>query len=246
MRADDIRPVFALVAILSLPNRPLPSTVSFPSASRSWRQAINERPLPDDSRAREARLSKNKRYGGGKCDLTVERDQRCFFIEQWPATLPAIPLDESDLVVVGQVTDTAAYLSSDRTHVYTEVEVRLEEVLKTSADSGTVAGGSVVLDRIGGSIKLRTGQIVSDDSRIASLGMPRTGSRCVFFARKIHKNKDLSLIRVYELRDGRVLTISEDGGARQYSPINPVSSASDLERESAFLAKLRNQLGHVN
>lgn len=53
------------------------------------------------------------------------------FIEHYaPRMLPAIPLKESGIVFVGNVLKVQPYLSENRTHVYTEMIFRVEDLFK--------------------------------------------------------------------------------------------------------------------
>lgn len=50
----------------------------------------------------------------------------------WDVRLPAFPIDQSSAILIGKVTSAAAYLSPDRTNVYSEFEVDVEQVFNSS------------------------------------------------------------------------------------------------------------------
>jgi hypothetical protein len=165
-----------------------------------------ESPSPNPNE-REARRAKNTRYNTGGIDLTVERseDSEVFFEQVWPA-VDFIPAAESALVVIGRVTKVQPYLSSDRSRIYTEITIAVDDVLKQDHDKRVTANKTVLIDRLGGALKLKTGRIVRDEIQIDNLGNLKLSRRYVVFARAINKGNDISLIKSYELVDGKVFT----------------------------------------
>src|SRR5271165_377406 len=150
-------------------------------------------PAPEHQKVHTARLAKNTRYNGGVCDLLTKTvDQLC--IDQvWPRALPVIPLRESDFALLGQVENLKPYLSADRTHIYTEITLKIEEAFKSPLNSKIPNGRSLVIDQIGGAITLPSGQVVHDSTRVDFLGRTHVGVRYALFAKRIHDGKDLSL-----------------------------------------------------
>jgi hypothetical protein len=64
-----------------------------------------------------------------------------------------LPAAFSDTIVVGRLKAAQAYQSNDRTAIYTESTIEVEQV---ASQQGThaVVGGNIVLDQVGGSIEL--------------------------------------------------------------------------------------------
>jgi hypothetical protein len=189
----------------------------------------DEAPLPQDREEREARMAKNIRYNGGRCNITT---QDCFFESVYPTGLPLIPSKESAVAFVGQVTHMQSYLSDDKTRIYTETTFYVEEVFKNPTNFRFSSDRTLVIDRNGGAIRLHSGQIVRDSTRDGFLGRPQVGMRYVFFATSIHDGRDFSMVRGYELRDGKVFRLTEDG--RPSASLVP-----DLPQEQTFLQAVR-------
>ena len=158
---------------------------------------------------REARLAKNLRYNGGGCDLTQGED--CFMEQYEPRALPLIPLAEGAIAFKGQVVKMQYYLSADRTHVYTEATWKVDEMFKQPKDFKLSSDEIIITDQIGGAIKLHSGRIARDNTRDGFMGKPHIGGRYVVFLQTIHKGEDLTMIRAYELRNGNVFKLTEDG-----------------------------------
>lgn len=208
----------------------LSQTAIAESAKEQESDVADERSFSQGPQEREARLAKNKRYNGGGCDLT--RGQDCFFEIVEPGGLPQIPLEESTIAFVGQVLGTQPYLSEDRTHIYTETTFRVEELFKRPANFALPSDKALVVDRIGGAIRKRSGQLVRDGTRSGFIGKPRAGVRYVLFANSVHGGKDFLMMQGYELRDGKVFILTEDG-----SP--GTALISNLPEEQAFLEAIR-------
>jgi hypothetical protein len=98
------------------------------------------------------------------------------------------------------------YLSADRSRIYTEITIRVDEVLKQDRASRISVNKTLVIDRLGGVLRLRTGQVVRDDVQIDNLGVTQLGKRYVLFAHNANNGSDVSLMNSCELIDGEVFT----------------------------------------
>ncbi len=203
----------------------------------------DETPLPEDSKERDARLSKNARYNGGGCDLTQGED--CFMEQYEPRGLPLIPLAEGAIAFMGRVSKIQPYLSADRTHVYAETTWKVDELFKQPKDFKLSSDGMIITDQIGGAVKLRSGRIATDNTRNGFMGKPYVGGRYVVFLEMIHRGEDLTLIRAYELRDGKVFKLTEDGTPGSVVLSNKPNQPDSLSSEETFLQAVRSRSGRV-
>lgn len=202
--------------------------------------SVNDTPATEGQKQRTARSAKNTRYNGGVCDLVAATPDRVCVNQTWPRGLPLIPVKESDIAVLGQVASMQPYLSTDRTQIYTEITVRVEEVFKAPSNFKLTRDKAIVIDQAGGSIKMPSGQVIHDGTRVDFLGRTLAGNRYVLFAKRIHHGKDLTLIRGYELRDGRVLKLSEDGSPGDVLVSSVPGTADAPSQEGEFLRSVRN------
>jgi hypothetical protein len=122
---------------------------------------------------------------------------------------PAIPASTSDAVVTGTVKEVNAYISSDRTTVYSEVTLNIEEVLKEDPRYPLVSGLTLSAERPGGAVRFPSGKIL----RRGRLGrnIPEAGRRYLLFLKYNEDVKDFSIVTGYQLLDNRVLPL--DGTA---------------------------------
>jgi len=118
---------------------------------------------------------------------------------------PGIPASNSDAVVTGTVNDVNAYLSTDRTTVYSEVTLNIEEVLKEDPRYPLIQGFTLAAERSGGAVRFPSGKIL----RRGELGrnIPQAGRRYLLFLKYNEDGKDFSIVTGYELADNHVLPL---------------------------------------
>jgi hypothetical protein len=202
-------------------------------------QPLEALPAPDGQKARTARLAKNTRYNGGVCDLKARTPDQLCIDQVWPRALPVIPVKESAFALLGQVEKLQPYLSTDRTHIYTEITVRIEDAFTGPSNSKSTSGRTVIIDQIGGTITMTSGQVIHDGTRVDFLGRTHVGGRYILFAKRIHHGKDLTLIRGYELREGRVFKLTADGNPGDVLVSSIAGAASIPFEEKAFIQAVR-------
>lgn len=124
-------------------------------------------------------------------------------IVHWWVGLSALPVEKSDAIVIGTITTREAYLSDDETKIYTEYEIKIEEVLKDSNDSLKI-NDVVPFIRYGGSVRFKSGKI--QKYKIRGHGILKKNHRYLMFLNK-HNGVDLFILTGYELSGNKVIPI---------------------------------------
>ena len=169
---------------------------AFPTAD------FNE-PEASDPKANQLKVEKRKRYDNvlnlvstkpspGEAESITTADG--FF------NFPALPVQESDVVVSGVVVESTAHLSDNKKGVFSEFKIAVQSVFKTT-NKEIFEGSLVTADRIGGYVKYPNGQTVL--CRIIGLNMPHIGSRYLFFI-ATKKRPDYTILTAYELTSAGV------------------------------------------
>jgi hypothetical protein len=156
---------------------------------------------------------------------------------------PAIPASSSDAVVTGTINDVNAYISTDRTTVYSEVTLNIEEVLKQDPSYPLVAGLTLSAERPGGAVRFPSGKIL----RRGNLGrnIPEAGRRYLLFLKYNEDGKDFSIVTGYQFLDNRVLPL--DGTADIDKGRNgPPFGAYERNRGAEVSAFLKNVRSVIN
>lgn len=157
------------------------------------------------------RWFKNNRYDNHGM-VESEIDPRAAYVEREPTErISDIPAGESDLVVEGTVTDSAAFLSNDKGAVYSEITVRISDVLKETSDVSLKIGDSIVTERFGGRVKYPNGQIVR--YRFVGQGSPAKGKNYLFFLSRAEQG-NYNILTAYELQGNKVQAL--DGSRINY------------------------------
>ena len=228
--------VVAGTIILAVVRHPKPTpTATASQKNRDDYKKVNERfptvdykdeqDLPDPEKNAK-RKEKQKRYNDG--DLVASQvepgvDEAALTLEPH-FTFPALPVAESEIVVVGTIQSAQAHLSESKRNVFSEFTLTVEDVLKSKIQ-GVAQGSVLTIDRVGGHVKYPNGQRVL--YRITSLNMPQIGGRYLLFLTSKHNNEDLSILTAYQLTANGAIPIDELNDA---ASLTGVSEADILQR----------------
>jgi hypothetical protein len=123
-----------------------------------------------------------------------------------------LPVDKSDLVIEGSVVNSEAFLSNDKSGVYSEFTISVSRVLKIRSDL-SVVDDTVVAERLGGRVRYSSGKIVR--YTVGNEGSPVKGERYLFFLREAAQG-NYRILTAYELQGNRVFALdSSKINARQ-------------------------------
>lgn len=144
--------------------------------------------------------------------------------------------------MIGETTDAQAYLSNDKSGVYTEFTVRVDEILKNDITAPLIVGETVAAQREGGRVRFPSGRVQRYRTHYQHL--PRAGRRYVLFLKRNDDGQAYYIRTGYELRVGHVHPL--DG-------VNMNKGASELPQfaayknadEATFLRALRDAVDNA-
>lgn len=192
-----------------------------------------------DPKTRALRTAKGERYAKHVKGLIADREtnQGMILTFRYIQTLPAFPVGGSAFIASGEVVDAQAYLSDDKTGVYSEFSIRIEEVFKNDSSNPGFPGSLVVAQRYGGRVRFPSGRVTFYGNR--DQGMPRPGGRYVFFLER--NDQQYSILTAYELSSGRVYPL--DGRNKpSRGRDNSVMDAYENTEATRFLSDLQQAL----
>ena len=165
-------------------------------------------PLNLDDKAKRRGRNKRHDHESGESIKEAPYPVERLWSAHWARGIPAIPASQSDVILTGTVLSSHAYLSADKTGVYSEFEITAEEILKGAEK---IVNPAVSVERFGGAVHFPTGII--QKYRTSGQGMPRQGRRYVWFLKKIDQDDDFSILTAYEIRGDRIVPL--DGSSQQ-------------------------------
>lgn len=142
--------------------------------------------------------------------------------------LPAFPLAQSSLVVVGQIMDGRAYLSTDKSGVYSSFTVQVNEILKNASTLSLTTGSVIEAERQGGRVRFPSGRLhlfVVD-----RLDMPQVGLRYLLFLQNGMDDPTFRIVSGYELKDGKVSALDDLPNSKTYENVDELTFLSQIRK----------------
>lgn len=199
----------------------------FPIADR----ATSEPSTPVE---RTKKNNKEKKYG--KYKDTIGPGVTVASIHyHWPPGFPTLPVEQSDAVVIGEVTDAKAHVTNDESTVYSEFNVQIVKVLKDDNRMPLSPGGAIVAERPGGRVRYPSGHI--SQFSLTGWGMPRPTRQYVLFLTKNNDDQSYHIVTGYELRNGHIFPLD-----RTTSSETDFDSYINMD-EAAFFKQLNGIAG---
>jgi hypothetical protein len=192
--------------------------------------------VPDQDR----RQLRERRYKGAYPEIKDPADSdptgpakaTIYVIKDYADKMDPLPASRSVAVVIGTVLSSKAYVSKDRTYVYSDFQVREDEVLKQDPQTSLVVGGRMVASRGGGTIHFPSGR--TNDYVNHGEGMPAIGSQYLFFLVKPNipePEYEVIIGGAYELRNGTV------------HPLDDFNMEFENTSEAELISKVRTATG---
>jgi hypothetical protein len=123
---------------------------------------------------------------------------------------PGIPVSVVTAVVIGTVLGGNSFISKNHTAVYSDYQVRIDEILKQGPTATLAVGDEVVASRAGGAIHFPSGH--RTNFLMHGHGLPEIGSQYVLFLWKTVPNQpvyEIGFDSGYQLKNGRVYALDE-------------------------------------
>ena len=142
---------------------------------------------------------------------------------------PALPINESDVILIGQVLSGKAHRSENKRGIFSEFEVRVDEVLK--GRDPRVTEQTIIVERTGGFLKYPNGRKVL--FFVQGYGVPAVGTRNVLFLKVA--GKGFQIVTVYELSPGGVIPLDRGNQFQRFQG----------EHEAHFISNLRESIANA-
>ena len=254
MRENRLRTNALIVVLLTIPLLALTMGQSEKRANAPKEAEDKQLPVvdfdteePTDAEARAQRREKASRYdrfGSRTIGDAPETSNRIVFkwTTHWYKDLSALPLADSDTIIIGKVTQAQAHLSNDKTGIYSDFRIQVEEVLKDGVNPSGAVGSVISAERYGGVVRFRSGSIQRFE--VNGQGMPRVGDRYLLFLKRLDQKSNFSIVTGYDVS---TQTVSPLDGAEveEGTQIFPFDKYRGFD-VSAFLDSVRTEVSKMN
>ena len=164
-----------------------------------------DNPSTADRIDKNARKLKGVRYEKGMIPRDPHPRVGEIIVEpEWRSGFSDLPADRSDVIVEAVVGDSKAFLSEDKTGVYSEFTILVSKVLKVPPSISVNLGDAIIAERFGGRVRYSSGKIIR--CRIARQGVPIVGKRYLFFLAKSDQDS-YKLLTAYEIQGKKVFAL---------------------------------------
>jgi hypothetical protein len=184
-------------------------------SKRNFPVADFDAPEETDPTKKRERQGKSKRYddSGFVAKESSPDATETVFHTAWYEDVPPLPVSQSSTVVTGVVVSSEAHLSNDKSGIYTEFVVEVNEVLKS--ENGHVAAGSKIgIDRPGGLVRYPGGH--KRLYRFSQMNMPAVGREYIFFLKAPEQFQNYDLLTAYELSPQGVIPLDSVHSFQKY------------------------------
>lgn len=223
----------AVIAILNFSNISIAQHVQ-ENGNLNYKDStmMRAKPLAGQEQDETKRLLREKRSNRNNLrnsrDLLARED--AYFYSRISGANPytSIPINESDLVLVGKVVDSQPYFASNNGSIYSEFSVSIEQILKNSGSRRLTYGDLVIAEREGGAITLPNGRTIR--YLVSGIGaLPDEGNRYVLFLKQNSDDVDYSILVGYEIGTEGIISLSQDGtrhsGKTEFAFIDEIEEA---------------------
>jgi hypothetical protein len=170
-------------------------------------------PEPTDPVERAKRRAKGKHYDNGH--ISPRPTTHSSGLEsEWDLVVADFPVQQSNVVVIGKTLNGGAFMSPDKTGVYTEVSLKIEDVLYKDEDT-SINDQTIAISRTGGVVRYPTGE--ESLFLIVGQNMPTLDKRYLFFLKSIPNTDGFEILTGYELSSSGVLALDNPMKFRQYN-----------------------------
>lgn len=127
-------------------------------AKRAFPTADINEPDSDDSVKGRAKKEKRQRFDAWQFVWSKPESwiAESVLSSEGYLDFPALPVNESDIILIATVSSSEAHISENKKGVFSEFKLVVESVLKTNQDF--TQGSVLTVDRVGGYVKYQNGQ----------------------------------------------------------------------------------------
>ena len=195
------------------------------------------------SNSNSSRKAKSKKYNKNNVlNPNITEDEIQMSSYDWATGLSPLPVEKSQIVIIGKVVDAQAHLSENEKSVYSEFKIEIKKVLKNNEQISFEEDKYITVEREGGVVQYPSGYKTL--FAVQGQQMPVVGQEYVFFITNEfpiigRQENDLYLITAYELKNGLVFPLDYPGAGT-----HSLARVYNGKAESFFMDELLKSLSN--
>jgi hypothetical protein len=186
----------------------------------------------------QSRINKNAQYDNSRFVVSEPSPNTGEFIRsEGERSISDIPIEKSTVILEGQVNDSKAFLSNDKSGVYSEFTIVVSKILKNNSDDSLKSNEIIIGERFGGRVRYPSGKIIR--YKISEQGSPSVNSKYLFFLSKTQSD-GYKILTAYELKNEKVFALD---GARTFprSGEKTIFNKHDGQDYENFISEIINR-----
>ena len=192
-------------------------------------------PLSEDER------EKSKKYDKGIQVLfsDISKNEETLSTLHWAKDLTALPIEKSDVVILGKVVNAKAHLSAAKKLVFSEFKIEIKNIFKNTSQQKFKNEDYIKVEREGGVVRYPSGYTIWH--QVAGQQMPIVGGRYLFFLTNNfpiygYYKQDFYILTAYKLKEGKVFPLDNPDDS------HPIVFTYEDKEEIVLLNDLQNAL----
>ncbi len=189
-------------------------------------------PEPNDLHERKVKQKKNQRYDKKRVVLRNTNPRVASVVSTDGEPIPpAIPFFESNLIVVGEITNKKGSLSNNKKGIYSESSLLVRDIIKQDNNRILKPGNSLSFDRGGGIVQYPNGQrILYREDWQNWVKMNET--YVVFLSNDDYQNPNYKLITGYLIKNNIVFALDSHPDFHRFSGMNSTEFVNIILNQS--------------
>ena len=112
-----------------------------------------------------------------------------------------LPIQQSDFIIIGTVIDSRAFVTNDKTAIYSEFDIKVEQIIKKVFQSNS-PDTLITVERVGGYVRFPSGM----KQKRGELGhnLPQKNKTYIFFLKLNTDGEDFLILTGYEIQGQQV------------------------------------------
>jgi len=200
---------------------PVEKTTQFPIVDF----AVADSEADSDERKAKGIYFDRARYGKIVEDLGIKY---ITYAESWVESLPAIPVKRSDIILTGNVSGSRAFLSKNKTNIYSEFSVKVDSLVRTDNGIAITPEQIIAVNRMGGRVRFASGHI--QNYCLSGAGALEIGKKYILFLKRDDSMRGFLLLTAFKIENEKIFPIDDTLGVDAYKDVTYSEFLKEIEK----------------